>query len=253
MEALAWAAGTHDLRARKDYRGYGQAGTPGRFVCRPAQQPWSATSDLYPLQPDRACRLWREISSGAPHFDQPGGIRGQFLGCEKDGQKPANALVPLGRSSHAAGQSGDGERQSTTTAPAQARPAYAAPPPDLSTNPAFAQSSIKPQSFCRSLWNGGTDHRSHGALCCDRAGLSVAQGEMPPAIPGRIEPVVRDGETARFRCRCRRPTPRPRPKSGAFFCVKAGEPRPVHIGAEASTRTILTYNANALHCASHRC
>ena len=130
-----------------------EAGTPGRFVCRPAQQPWSATSDLYPLQPDRACRLWREISSGAPHFDQPGGIRGQFLGCEKDGQKPANALVPIGRSSHAAGQSGDGERQSTTTAPAQARPAYAAPPPDLSTNPAFAQSRIKPQSFCRSLVN----------------------------------------------------------------------------------------------------
>ena len=58
--------------------------------------------------------------------------------------------VPLGRSSHAAGQSGDGERQSTTTAPAQARPAYAAPPPDLSTNPAFAQSRTKPQSFCRS-------------------------------------------------------------------------------------------------------
>ncbi len=108
-------------------------------------------SDLHPLQSDRACRLWREISSGAPHFDQPGGIRGQFLGCEKDGQKPANALVPLGRSSHAAGQSGDGERQSRTTAPAQARPAYAAPPPDLSTNPAFAQSRIKPQSFCRSL------------------------------------------------------------------------------------------------------
>ena len=102
------------------------------------------------LQSDRACRLWREISSGAPHFDQPGGIRGQFLGCEKDGQKPANALAPLGRSSHAAGQSGDGERQSTTTAPAQARPAYAAPPPDLSTNPAFAQSRIKPQTFCRS-------------------------------------------------------------------------------------------------------
>ena len=50
-------------------------------------------------------------ASGAPHFDQPGGIRGQFLGCEKDGQKPANALVPLGGSSHAAGQSGDGERQ----------------------------------------------------------------------------------------------------------------------------------------------
>ena len=29
MEALAWAAGTRDLRARKDYRGYGQAGAPG--------------------------------------------------------------------------------------------------------------------------------------------------------------------------------------------------------------------------------
>jgi hypothetical protein len=81
----------------------------------------------------------RDIERGAA-FDQPGGIRGQFLGCEKDGQKPANALVPLGRSSHAAGQSGDGDRQSTTTAPAQARPAYAAPPPDLSTYPAFAQS-----------------------------------------------------------------------------------------------------------------
>ena len=120
---------------------------PGRFVCRPAQQPWSATSDLHPLQSDRACRLWREISSGVPHIDQPGGIRGQFLGCEKDGQKPANALVPLGRSSHAAGQSGDGERQSTTTASAQARPADAAPPPDLSTNPAFAQSRIRPRVF----------------------------------------------------------------------------------------------------------
>ncbi len=34
---------------------------------------------------------------GRPHFDQPGGIHRQFLGCEKDGQKPANALVPLGR------------------------------------------------------------------------------------------------------------------------------------------------------------
>jgi hypothetical protein len=66
-------------------------------------------------------------------------------------------LVPLGRSSHAAGQSGDGDRQSTTTAPAQARPAYAAPPPDLSTNPAFAQSRIKPRSFCRSPYRGRFD------------------------------------------------------------------------------------------------
>ena len=104
----------------------------------------------------------------------------------------------------------------------------------------------------RDFWNGGADHRSPGALFCDRAGLSSAQGGMLPAIPGRMEPVVRDGEAARFRCCRRPPTPRPRPKSGAFFCVKAGEPRPVHIGAEASTRTILTYNANALHCASHR-
>ena len=39
---------------------------------------WSATSDLHPLQSDRACRLWRQISSGAPRFDQPGGIRGNL-------------------------------------------------------------------------------------------------------------------------------------------------------------------------------
>ena len=98
----------------------------------------------------------RDIERGAAFRT----IRGQFLGCEKDGQKPANALAPLGRSSHAAGQSGDGERQSTTTAPAQARPAYAAPPPDLSTNPAFAQSRIKPKGFCRSRLDIGLEDLS---------------------------------------------------------------------------------------------
>ncbi|VTZ51636.1 hypothetical protein MPC4_420001 [Methylocella tundrae] len=50
-------------------------------------------------------------------------------------------------SSHAAGSSGYGERQSTTTAPAQARPASAASPPDLSTNPTFAQSRLNPRVF----------------------------------------------------------------------------------------------------------
>ncbi len=27
-----------------------------------------------PIQSDRTCQLWRQISSGAPHFDQPGRI-----------------------------------------------------------------------------------------------------------------------------------------------------------------------------------
>jgi hypothetical protein len=136
--------GAQDLHTRSQ--------SPFRFCCHASSTQFAfCRSSQFRLtqseEDPHACRLWREISSGAPHFDQPGGIRGQFLGCEKDGQKPANALVPLGRSSHAAGQSGDGDRQSTTTAPAQARPAYAAPPPDLSTKPAFAQSRIKPRVF----------------------------------------------------------------------------------------------------------
>jgi len=32
----------------------------------------------------------------APRLDQPGGLRGQFPGYKKDGQKPANAVVPSG-------------------------------------------------------------------------------------------------------------------------------------------------------------
>jgi len=116
----------------------------------PAIRPQAAGSPNYEPAAAEKAKIARRGVVAPLTFDQPGGIRGQFLGCEKDGQKPANALVPLGRSSHAAGQSGDGERQSTTTAPAQARPAYAAPPPDLSANPAFAQSRIKPQTFCRS-------------------------------------------------------------------------------------------------------
>ena len=98
--------------------------------------------------------------------DQPGGIRGQFLGCEKDGQKPANALVPLGRSSHAAGQSGDGERQSTTTdgtSPACLR----CPSTRSSANPAYS-SRIKPQTFAalyyspsrRPFWPAAPDEQS---------------------------------------------------------------------------------------------
>jgi hypothetical protein len=65
----------------------------------------------------------------------------------KGWSKPADALVGLGRSSRAASQSGYGERQSFTTAPAQGRPACAAPPPNPSTNPAFAQSRLNPRDL----------------------------------------------------------------------------------------------------------
>jgi hypothetical protein len=51
-----------------------ELGATGRFFRRPAQQSWSATSDLHSLQSGRACRLWREISRGPPRFDQPGRI-----------------------------------------------------------------------------------------------------------------------------------------------------------------------------------
>jgi len=70
-----------------------------RRLSPPGSQPGQQLL-TYTAPTDRACRLWREYRAGAA-FRQPGGFRGQFHGCEKDGQKPANALVHLGRSSHA--------------------------------------------------------------------------------------------------------------------------------------------------------
>jgi len=55
-----------------------------------------------------------------------------------------------------AGQSGDGDRQSTTTAPAQALPAYAAPPP-IFQQPRLCSKPHKTQSFCRSRLDIGLE------------------------------------------------------------------------------------------------
>ena len=139
--------GAQDLHTRSQ--------SPFRFCCHATSTQFAfCRSSQFRLtqseEDPRACRLWREISSAARAAFRPAW------------RSAVNSLVAksLGRSSHAEGQSGDGERQSTTTAPAQARPAYAAPPPDLSTNPAFAQSPIKPQSFCRSRLDIGLEDLS---------------------------------------------------------------------------------------------
>jgi len=83
-----------------------------RALCLPpAQQPWSATSDLYPLQPDRACRLWREYRAGAAFRPACGSAVNSMVA--KRMSKASKCAGPPRALISCRSQSGDGERQST--------------------------------------------------------------------------------------------------------------------------------------------